>query len=78
MIESILIAIRRPYRRADHRRIDIRSGPQGHGPAQNRIGPPIEQPIYDFIKLWSKDQVIANNSQVMYVYAYIARRWRVW
>lgn len=38
---------------------------------QNRIGPPIEQPLYDFIKLWSKDQMVASNSQVLYVYAYV-------
>ncbi|MDA8219929.1 MAG: NADH-quinone oxidoreductase subunit H [Dehalococcoidales bacterium] len=38
---------------------------------QNRVGPPIEQPFYDFIKLWSKDRIVANRSQLIYVYVYL-------
>lgn len=38
---------------------------------QSRIGPPIVQPFYDFIKLWSKDQVIANRSQLFFVYVHL-------
>ncbi len=38
---------------------------------QNRIGPPIVQPFYDFIKLWNKDQIFANRSQLIYVYVHL-------
>jgi ech hydrogenase subunit B len=38
---------------------------------QNRVGPPIVQPFYDFIKLWNKDQILANRSQLIYVYAHL-------
>ncbi len=38
---------------------------------QNRVGPPIVQPFYDFIKLWAKDQIVPNWSQVFYVYGYL-------
>lgn len=38
---------------------------------QGRYGPPIVQPFYDFIKLWSKSRIVANQSQMMYVYGYL-------
>jgi formate hydrogenlyase subunit 4 len=38
---------------------------------QNRMGPPIEQPFYDVIKLWAKDQVVPSKSQAFYVYGYL-------
>lgn len=38
---------------------------------QNRVGPPLEQPFYDVIKLWAKDQVVPNRSQALYVYGYL-------
>ena len=39
---------------------------------QNRVGPPIEQPFYDVIKLFSKSRVVANKAQLVYVYVYLA------
>mgnify|MGYP005846824783 CR=1 FL=1 len=38
---------------------------------QNRMGPPIEQPFYDFFKLWGKSRVVANKAQLLYVYLYL-------
>ncbi len=38
---------------------------------QGRYGPPIMQPFYDFIKLWSKSRISVNQSQMMYVYGYL-------
>ncbi len=38
---------------------------------QGRYGPPIVQPFYDFIKLWSKNRIVVNQSQMMYVYGYL-------
>jgi len=38
---------------------------------QHRIGPPVEQPFYDFIKLWTKTQVVPNRTQALYVYSYL-------
>jgi ech hydrogenase subunit B len=38
---------------------------------QNRMGPPIEQPFYDFLKLWAKSRVVANKAQLVYVYLYL-------
>lgn len=38
---------------------------------QSRIGPPVVQPFYDFVKLWSKDQIFANRLQLMYVYVHL-------
>ncbi|MHB0869546.1 MAG: respiratory chain complex I subunit 1 family protein [Chloroflexota bacterium] len=38
---------------------------------QGRYGPPIVQPFYDFIKLWSKSRIVVNQSQMMYVFGYL-------
>jgi ech hydrogenase subunit B len=38
---------------------------------QNRTGPPVEQPFYDVIKLFSKSRVVANKAQLVYVYVYL-------
>jgi ech hydrogenase subunit B len=38
---------------------------------QGRYGPPIVQPFYDFIKLWSKSRIVVSQSQMMYVYGYL-------
>ncbi|MGE5619300.1 MAG: respiratory chain complex I subunit 1 family protein [Sphingomonadaceae bacterium] len=38
---------------------------------QGRYGPPLLQPFYDFIKLWSKSRIVVNQSQMMYVYGYL-------
>ena len=38
---------------------------------QGRYGPPIVQPFYDFLKLWSKSRIVVNQSQMMYVYGYL-------
>jgi len=38
---------------------------------QGRYGPPIVQPFYDFLKLWGKSRIVANQSQMMYVYGYL-------
>jgi ech hydrogenase subunit B len=38
---------------------------------QNRVGPPIEQPFYDVMKLFSKSRIVANKSQLIYVYVYL-------
>ncbi len=39
---------------------------------QGRYGPPLAQPFYDFLKLWSKSRIVVNQSQMMYVYGYLA------
>ncbi len=39
---------------------------------QNRMGPPVEQPFYDVIKLFSKRRMVANKTQLVYVYTYLA------
>lgn len=39
---------------------------------QNRMGPPVEQPFYDVIKLFSKSRIVANKTQLVYVYVYLA------
>ena len=39
---------------------------------QNRMGPPVEQPFYDVIKLFSKSRLVANKAQLVYVYIYLA------
>lgn len=39
---------------------------------QNRMGPPVEQPFYDVIKLFSKSRLVANKTQLVYVYIYLA------
>lgn len=38
---------------------------------QGRKGPPIIQPFYDVLKLWSKDSTYTNPRQVFYLYAYL-------
>ena len=38
---------------------------------QNRLGPPIVQPFYDFLKLWAKSRLVANKAQLVYVYIYL-------
>ncbi|MCS7103336.1 MAG: NADH-quinone oxidoreductase subunit H [Candidatus Korarchaeum sp.] len=37
---------------------------------QNRIGPPIPQPFYDVLKLWSKQPIIASSLQPIFAGAY--------
>ncbi|MCQ5363060.1 MAG: NADH-quinone oxidoreductase subunit H [Candidatus Methanomethylicia archaeon] len=37
---------------------------------QNRIGPPIIQPFYDVIKLWSKKPIISSNLQPVFAGLY--------
>ncbi len=39
---------------------------------QNRVGPPILQPFYDFFKLIGKESIIVNRFQMLYVLAYLA------
>lgn len=36
---------------------------------QNRIGPPILQPFYDFFKLLGKENIVVNRAQMFYVLA---------
>ena len=38
---------------------------------QNRIGPPIFQPFYDFFKLMGKDIIIVNQGQMLYVFGHL-------
>jgi ech hydrogenase subunit B len=38
---------------------------------QGRKGPPVIQPFYDVLKLWSKDSTYTNPRQVFYLYAYL-------
>lgn len=38
---------------------------------QGRIGPPITQPFYDVIKLFSKDVMVAGKAQLVFAYAYL-------
>ncbi|MGE5404242.1 MAG: respiratory chain complex I subunit 1 family protein [Candidatus Saccharibacteria bacterium] len=38
---------------------------------QGRQGPPIIQPFYDFLKLWSKDSTYTNRRQIFYLYTYL-------
>lgn len=38
---------------------------------QGRKGPPVIQPFYDIIKLWSKDTTYTNRRQVFYIYAFL-------
>lgn len=38
---------------------------------QGRIGPPIQQPFYDIIKLFSKSQIITTRPQLLLVYGYL-------
>lgn len=38
---------------------------------QGRYGPPLVQPFYDFLKLWSKNRIVASQSQMMFAYGYL-------
>jgi ech hydrogenase subunit B len=38
---------------------------------QNRFGPPILQPFYDFFKLLGKESIAVNQTQMMYVLAHL-------
>jgi ech hydrogenase subunit B len=38
---------------------------------QGRIGPPIIQPFYDVIKLFSKRRLVAGKAQLVFAYAYL-------
>ena len=38
---------------------------------QGRFGPPVRQPFYDIIKLFSKSQINTTRSQVVFVYGYL-------
>ena len=38
---------------------------------QSRIGPPIWQPFYDFLKLWEKENIVVRRSQNFYVFFYL-------
>ncbi len=39
---------------------------------QSRTGPPVMQPIYDILKLWAKEPMIAHKLQPLCVYIYLA------
>lgn len=38
---------------------------------QNRFGPPILQPFYDFFKLMGKEKMVVNQTQMVYVLAHL-------
>lgn len=38
---------------------------------QNRVGPPILQPFYDFFKLIGKEKITVNQTQMVYVLGYL-------
>jgi ech hydrogenase subunit B len=38
---------------------------------QGRIGPPVIQPFYDVIKLFSKERLVAGKAQLVFAYAYL-------
>ncbi len=38
---------------------------------QGRIGPPLLQPFYDFLKLMGKDQIAASKMQLVWMYSYL-------
>jgi len=38
---------------------------------QGRIGPPVWQPFYDFLKLVGKEQISASKMQMVWMYAYL-------
>jgi formate hydrogenlyase subunit 4 len=39
---------------------------------QGRIGPPVFQPFYDLMKLFSKEALVLNRVQVLYAYLHLA------
>lgn len=38
---------------------------------QNRFGPPVLQPFYDFFKLMGKEKMVVNQTQMVYVLAHL-------
>ncbi len=38
---------------------------------QNRFGPPIMQPFYDFFKLFGKERITVNQTQMVYVFGHL-------
>ena len=38
---------------------------------QNRVGPPLLQPFYDFFKLMGKERIVVNQTQMVYVLAHL-------
>jgi formate hydrogenlyase subunit 4 len=38
---------------------------------QNRMGPPVLQPFYDFFKLFGKERITVNQTQMVYVLGYL-------
>lgn len=38
---------------------------------QGRVGPPVLQPFYDFLKLWGKDTMVAVGANLVWVWAYL-------
>ena len=38
---------------------------------QNRVGPPVLQPFYDFFKLLGKERITLNQTQMVYVLCYL-------
>lgn len=38
---------------------------------QGRVGPPVWQPFYDFLKLIGKEQISASKMQMVWMYAYL-------
>lgn len=38
---------------------------------QNRFGPPILQPFYDFFKLFGKERITVNQTQMVYVFGHL-------
>jgi ech hydrogenase subunit B len=39
---------------------------------QGRVGPPVRQPFYDIIKLFSKSQITTTRPQLIFVFGYLA------
>lgn len=38
---------------------------------QNRFGPPVLQPFYDFFKLFGKERITVNQTQMVYVFGHL-------
>lgn len=38
---------------------------------QHRVGPPLLQPLYDFVKLFSKETIVVNKYQNLYIVTYL-------
>lgn len=41
-----------------------------NGRLQNRVGPPLLQPLFDVLKLFSKENVVVNKYQNFFIYSY--------